>query len=44
MLQDNIETTLLVTGAPVSACIDNGEILIDQKSELSKQVVNILYK
>jgi len=38
ILQDNIETTLLATGAPVSACVvllNNGENLANQKSELS---------
>jgi len=40
MLQDNIEITLLATGAPVSACVvllNNGENLANQKSELSNR-------
>jgi len=48
MLQDNIERTLLATGAPVSACVislNSGENLANQKSELRiKEVVNNLYK
>ena len=42
MLQDNIEITLLATGAPVSACIvslNNGENLANQKSELSNRLL-----
>jgi len=42
MLQDYIETTLLATGAPVSACVvlfNNGENLANQKSELSNRLL-----
>ena len=41
-IQDNIETTLLATGAPVSPCVvllDNGENLVNQKSELSNRLL-----
>ena len=42
MLQDNIETTLLAAGAPVSACVvllNNGENLTNQKSELLNKLL-----
>jgi len=42
MLQDIIETTLLATGAPVSACVaslSNGENLVNQKLELSNRLL-----
>ena len=37
-VQDDIETTHLATGAPVSACVvllTNGDIFLNQKSGLS---------
>jgi len=37
MLQDNIETTLLATGAPVSACWSI-MVKLNQKSELSNSL------
>jgi len=42
MLQDNIETRLLATGAPVSAwlvSLNNGENLVNQKSVLSNRLL-----
>ena len=39
---DNIETTLLATGVPISACVvslNNGENLANQKSELSNRLL-----
>ena len=43
MLQDNIETTLLATGAPVSCAwivlLNNGENLANQKPELSNRLL-----
>ena len=42
MLQDNIETPLLATGVPVSACVvslNNGENHANQKSELSNRLL-----